>query len=885
MSNIDGVTNKVNGLDREIPDRAAAIDQDNPDAGVDNDNPTAPPPIWGTQEATAAFKRMVAKYGPKDVLGVIPPNAEVARKGLEKDRGKLPGYYNSNSPEADPYGGTWRGRSEPLYGPEADNTLDRIKKSAQDGAVVGSLTRNIHFFDNDGSDERITRGINAIITQETGAVLARFGANDYRCSFPFTGAGLRKIRLIYWRKGTPQPTRGAPALELLAVGQYTNVYGPHKSGVLYSWQGGDFCDPNITHPKLDIPTTDRVYAKVCEYLDAEGYEWKFTVGKGGARLHASLCVGEGTEEDDEEVVAGGSASAPRGRAEKPKKETRNARRRRGGDRAPSLVDLAGLLEACPNDFEEEDEFFEAMMCIVGASGGDEPFYEQKVLPWALGWPENTPEYVRTKWGYAKRTGACLGWSRLCQITGFIPPDTFADPVPPEYMNAPDPRKVARDAAVARYVYVSALDRVWDEENTSLLTASQFNARNTDLARHGLKGVKSAYSEFMNAAGRRTVDTLTYRPGGERLVIEERDGKEFECANTWRSGPKPIRGVIPSVWIKHGNWLLGTSQFAILCQWLAWMVQNPGVKSGWTPIIVGPQGVGKDALFAPIRHALGNYNVACINFSRLTARFNADWAQKQFVLLNEAKVSDARKAGEVYNEIKTLFSSYPPYRDVEQKNVQTWKAPNIQNGAILTNHYDAIPLEPDDRRMGVFQAEQDKNPGEEHFASYFAWCPRDDAPGDDAAAKRKRAGAEVMGYLLDLDISAFKPETAPETEAKRAMIRAHRPDNAETWLADALDENGLLQGRDVVAFDEIQDLLRKADHHAVSTTMLTRLLMKHGFSKRETAIRTPNGQRKFLWVKGCLLAQLPAAKLAKRWEEQSAKTAELVAEMSNAEGWQ
>jgi hypothetical protein len=539
------------------------------------------------------------------------------------------------------------------------------------------------------------------------------------------------------------------------------------------------------------------------------------------------------------------------------------------------------------------DFIALLAATKGALGDEMEMYFSELVPYFPG-GRDTDE--RTEYTYASfyDKDVKVGSSRLYQLLDYMPSDTFAkEPTPADEaaMNTPDPEKVARKAALkaaaARYVYVLALDRVWDTDCAAILTASQFNARNTSLARHGAKGEKSAYSEFMNAPGRRTVDSLTYRPGAGLFSNEERDGMEFECANTWRPGVDPRRGAVPEVWLKQGNWLLG-EQFTVLCQCLGFMVQNPGVKLGWTPAIIGPQGVGKDALFAPVRHALGAHNVACIDFGRLTDRFNADWAQKQFIIANEAKTSDRRKAADIYNQLKTLFSSMPPTRKIEQKNVAIWYAPNIQVGVILSNHHDAVALERDDRRFGVFQCVPTRKPDnhEDFFAPYFEWCPRDDAPGADAASRRKRAGADVLGYLLDLDVSAFKPETAPETEAKRAMIRAHQPDNAETWVADAFDENGLLHGRDVIAFDEFQGLLRQADHASPNKT-LSQLLMRHGFSKREPKIQIgKGGPEKSLWLKngpGCLLSQLAPAKLAERYLKQSAETQSLVTEVLKSEG--
>jgi hypothetical protein len=102
---------KVAHTTSQVKNGVLKIDWDHlPGEHVFNPSPPAKTTPWGPEEATAAFKRVVAKFGPKDVLGVIPPNGKTADR-LKDDRGKLPGYFNLNSPDIDANGGTWVGRS------------------------------------------------------------------------------------------------------------------------------------------------------------------------------------------------------------------------------------------------------------------------------------------------------------------------------------------------------------------------------------------------------------------------------------------------------------------------------------------------------------------------------------------------------------------------------------------------------------------------------------------------------------------------------------------------------------------------------------------------------------------------------------------------------
>jgi Family of unknown function (DUF5906) len=352
--------------------------------------------------------------------------------------------------------------------------------------------------------------------------------------------------------------------------------------------------------------------------------------------------------------------------------------------------------------------------------------------------------------------------------------------------------------LARYCYIKNIDRVWDKQDAVILNPSQFNVCEASLR----SGNTRPYSVFINSKPD-IYRSLTYRPGQSEVVLEDYDGAQFECVNTYRSGPDPVFSLSDlRLWIKHGKWLLGRAQFRFIRDYLAWVIQNPGKKPGWVPVIVGPQGVGKDWLLMAFRQALGPHNVAYIEFAHATQRFNADWALKQFVVMNEARQNKPAQAKETYNRIKTITSSLPPTRRIEEKNVPVWHAPNIQAGVVLTNYEDAIALDHDDRRFVVLICVPHVRPdaAEEFFAPLFDWCPRDDEKGEAARAQRRLAGAQLAAYLKQVDLSKFRPEEPPLTQGKQAMISAANPELE--WLDSQFSDEGAYCNREVVAANDV-----------------------------------------------------------------------------------
>jgi hypothetical protein len=217
----------------------------------------------------------------------------------------------------------------------------------------------------------------------------------------------------------------------------------------------------------------------------------------------------------------------------------------------------------------------------------------------------------------------------------------------------------------------------------------------------------------------------------------------------------------------------------IINWLAFKVQNPGVKINHALVLGGTQGIGKDTILAPIAATLGPGNFNNISPTQLTSAFNS------FVMSVILQVDEARDLGEntrvnrysFYDHSKTYAAESSTM--VIRCNEKHQRAIYVFNvlGLVYTTNYrfDALYLPADDRRHYIAWSELTKN----------------DFPGDYWTNMRRwyKAGGNghVATYLRDLNLTSFDAKAPPpQTKAMLDIVDASMaPENSE--LDDALDE--------------------------------------------------------------------------------------------------
>jgi hypothetical protein len=310
----------------------------------------------------------------------------------------------------------------------------------------------------------------------------------------------------------------------------------------------------------------------------------------------------------------------------------------------------------------------------------------------------------------------------------------------------------------------------------LWPASSVNARVPPMARPDAKPIAASTWLDANAA----VEQMTWAPGEPKLI---RDKLIAEGGWLARAGTKVFNLYRPPTLLPKTAsvepWLelvrrLFDDEADHLVKWLAHRKQRPHDKINHALLIGGAQGIGKDTLLVPVKHAIGPWNFVEVSPTQLKGRFNG------FLKSVICRISEARDLGEFdryafYEHLKAYTAAPPDTLRVDEKNIHEYYVPNL-TGIIITTNYKTggIYLPPDDRRHYVLWSELTKeNFTDKYWTGLYRWYDN----GGMAA---------VAAYLDTLDLSKFNAKAPPpQTPAFWEIVDASRaPEYTE--LADAID---------------------------------------------------------------------------------------------------
>ena len=329
-------------------------------------------------------------------------------------------------------------------------------------------------------------------------------------------------------------------------------------------------------------------------------------------------------------------------------------------------------------------------------------------------------------------------------------------------------------------------------------------------------------------GRTAYDTL-YMPSALSVgsMFFERDGVQYvnSYIPTWvpKVDPNWRDGSAWKVCDAHLKMILPNDYNAVL-QWMAFNVQNPGQKLLWAPIIKGIQGDGKSTLARMLGAAMGHSNVRQIGPESLQSDFNG-WAEGSCVgVLEEIRVKGHNRH-DAMNKLKPLITN--EIIEVVRKGQDGRNIPNTTNYMALTNHEDALVLDADDRRWGVFFTKfKDRSQMVAETGKDY-WARLNDAINNN--------GSEIRGWLMSIDLSDFDRTDAPAmTEAKKAMIASSRSDD-EVMIEELIELGGYGVTKMVVSTSDLTELARRAGL-TLKTNRMSKVMEMLGYSKLDKVFK-------------------------------------------------
>ncbi len=656
------------------------------------------------------------------LVPIIPPRAPLAPRSqdLATERGKVPGLRRRDGAW---HGYDWRGEAPP-----APADMDAW------GASVGLRGEVCTGVDIDVSNAVAAELMAAAALQAVPGGVPRVGRAPRVLLAYRAAADAPRKRVVRFRL----PDDTVHKVELLGAGQQWVADGEHPAtGAPYAWPEGRPTALGAL-PEMGTAEADLVMAAVEGVIDMLG----------------GTVLGRSTGGDDHGPVDPATLLAP---------------------------DEEALAEAVAHLVPDGSrEWWVRCGMAIKAAGGTVEQWQDVSDRWD-GPPEDPADLerrwagfrnMRSGWGWIEAQARDGGWlgSALRDFAG-------VEVAPQEAIVPAD--ETIQQAMFRRYVWVEAIERIADTASRALLTRTQFNVRLAEIGPPS-SATKCAWAVFTGDERARRVAAVTYRPGAG-VVVDEDGAPAF---NTWRpSRLRPRPGATDEdvrPWLDLAERVLpDPRERGWFLDWLASLIQHPGVKPAFGVVLGGAQGIGKDSLVAPVIAALGQHNVQAITVEVLNGAQTYWCESAQLVVVTEMHSFSRREMGD---KLKGILAAPPMTLPVNKKYLPQYDVPNIVAALLMTNHLDALAIEDSDRRLLCLWSphpninrlgEAEQSALAEGFRAFYAWR----AQGGDEA---------VAGWLLRRDLAAFRKLTrAPDTAAKAEMRTAGRSEAAAT-LEDAME---------------------------------------------------------------------------------------------------
>lgn len=472
--------------------------------------------------------------------------------------------------------------------------------------------------------------------------------------------------------------------------------------------------------------------------------------------------------------------------------------------APSLAWLKRALELVdPNDLDRSEWIaFTAGFKQAGWTLAPEHELQALWLAWCARYGADNPAENAKQWNSLRNTE--LGWPSLVRrVPSLRAAVSFGEGAPPAPAPVvtggaavppmPEPQPLDCSGEFLTHlecehwfkgcVYIGSMGKIMLPTG-KFYGPSQFNGSEYAGKKFIISQDGKTTDEPWKAATRSTlwtvpkVDHLRFLPDrGPSEIIVDVLGRRG--VNTY---VRPKIDMVPgdvSPFINHLQAIIpDPADLRILLDWMAAVVQFPGFKIPWAPVIQSAEGIGKGVVKHAMTYAVGAPYVHFPDAQQLAdsgGKFNGWMRGKVFILADEIKVDEKRHLVEV---LKPLISE--ELIEVQSKGVDQEMEDNCAKWAFFTNYKDAVPVSKNGRRYAMFfspiQTYDDllaRGMDDDYMKALFRWLRGDG---------QKHVAHWLHTYPIDRDSI---PMRAPHTSSWDEAVNISKSP-VERALAEAIE---------------------------------------------------------------------------------------------------
>ena len=287
-----------------------------------------------------------------------------------------------------------------------------------------------------------------------------------------------------------------------------------------------------------------------------------------------------------------------------------------------------------------------------------------------------------------------------------------------------------------YIYIRSVMSFYELENKELLVKQQIN----DWNQSHMKG-ENLCNKLLDHEDLTKAHSVFTHAGMKPGIIEVKQG-EFEAINKgiyyntyYPSNIVAAPGDITEI-LSYYKWLLGEKNWYWIEQYIAYMIQFPGSKMRWAPVITSVEGGGKGLLAKLISAILGHHNCNTqLMYEQMVNQFSNVLMGLQFGIINELDLATKKNVKQLTNKMKKFMSD--DTLTIELKGRPQIKIPFFCNFMIFSNDEDCLYLTKEARRYLIIAIKHSQDAINEKL----------DAGVKDKILDALEFGSKELGHLL------------------------------------------------------------------------------------------------------------------------------------------